>query len=57
MLNEAIQGTMMAKVLFVIIVPMVWLPAVLTLGYPAIIMPALTAVPAMFVVRILITKG
>jgi hypothetical protein len=35
---------------------MVWLLAILAFGYPAIIIPALAAVPTMFVVLLLITK-
>lgn len=57
MLKEAILGPTTAKVLFVINLLMVWLLAILAFGYPAIIIPALTAVPLMFVVLILITKG
>ena len=56
MLKEAVQGPITAKVLFVANLLMVWLLAILTFGYPAIIVPALAAVPAMFVVLLLITK-
>ena len=55
-LKEAVQGPITAKVLFVANLLMVWLLAILTFGYPAIIVPALAAVPAMFVVLLLITK-
>ncbi|WP_237369248.1 hypothetical protein [Rhizobium sp. SL42] len=51
------QGATTAKVLFVINLLMIWLLAILAFGYPAIIIPALAAVPAMFVVLILITMG
>lgn len=57
MLKEAVQGPTTAKVLFVANLLMVWLLAILAFGYPAIIIPALAAVPAMFVVLLLITKG
>ncbi|MGQ2969883.1 MAG: hypothetical protein ACT6RF_14150 [Allorhizobium sp.] len=57
MLKEAVQGPITAKVLFVANLLMVWLLAILAFGYPAIIIPALAAVPAMFVVLLLITKG
>ena len=56
-LKEAVQGPTTAKVLFVANLLMVWLLAILAFGYPAIIIPALAAVPAMFVVLLLITKG
>lgn len=57
MLKEAMQGATTTKVLFVINLLMIWLLAILAFGYPAIILPALAAVPAMFVVLILITMG
>ena len=57
MLKDAIQGAATAKVLFIVNLLMLWLLAILSFGYPAIIIPALAAVPAMFVVLILITKG
>ncbi|MNT68201.1 hypothetical protein D3C72_2064110 [compost metagenome] len=57
MLKEAVSGSTTAKVLFIINLLLVWLLAILAFGYPAIIIPALTAVPLMFVVLILITKG
>lgn len=57
MLKEAVQGPTTAKVLFVVNLLLMWLLAIVTFGYPAIILPALVAVPVMFVVLILITKG
>ena len=57
MLREAIGGSATAKVLFIVNLLLVWLLAIVTFGYPAIILPALAAVPTMFVVLILITKG
>jgi len=57
MLKEAAHGPIAAKVLFIINLLLLWLLAILAFGYPAIIIPALTAVPVMFVVLILITKG
>ena len=36
---------------------LLWLLAVLMFGYPAIIIPALVAVPTIFVLLIAITKG
>lgn len=57
MLKEAVQGTATAKVLFVLNLLMIWLLAILTFGYPAIILPALVAVPLMFVLLVLITMG
>ena len=56
MLKEAIRSPT-AKVLFVVNLLLVWLLGILTFGCPAIIIPALTAEPAMFVVLILIIKG
>lgn len=57
MLKEAVGGTATAKVLFVVNMLMLWLLAILQFGYPAIILPALVAVPTMFVILIAITKG
>jgi fatty acid desaturase len=57
MLKEAVRGPMTAKVLFVINLLLLWILAIVTFGYPAIIIPALVAVPLMFVLLILITKG
>jgi hypothetical protein len=57
MLKEAVSGPTTAKVLFIVNLLLLWLLAILTFGYPAIILPALTAVPVMFVLLILIMKG
>ncbi|AOG10592.1 hypothetical protein [Agrobacterium sp. RAC06] len=57
MLREAIYGPTTAKVLFVVNLLLLWLLAIVVFGYPAIILPALAAVPTMFVVLLLITKG
>ena len=57
MLKEAITGPVTAKVLFIVNLLLVWLLAIITFGYPAIIIPALAAVPTMFVILIMITKG
>ncbi|MGC4410910.1 hypothetical protein D4A92_03350 [Rhizobium rosettiformans] len=57
MLREAIYGPTTAKVLFVVNLLLLWLLAIVAFGYPAIILPALAAVPSMFVVLLLITKG
>ncbi len=57
MLKEAVHGPTTAKVLFVVNLLLVWILAIVTFGYPAIIIPALAAVPMMFVTLILITKG
>jgi hypothetical protein len=57
MLKEAVRGPTTAKALFIVNLLLLWLLAIVTFGYPAIILPALTAVPVMFVLLILITKG
>eukprot|EP01036_Dinobryon_divergens_P003352 gene3352-4412_t len=44
MLKEAVYGPTTAKVLFVLNLVAAWLLAILTFGYPAIIIPALVAV-------------
>lgn len=57
MLKEAVSGSTTAKVLFIVNLLLLWLLAIFAFGYPAIIIPALAAVPTMFVILILITNG
>ncbi|MBR0557808.1 hypothetical protein J5J10_19140 [Ciceribacter sp. L1K23] len=57
MLKEAVLGPVTAKILFVVNLVLLWILAIVFFGYPAIILPALAAVPAMFLVLILIMKG
>ncbi|MGT2447160.1 hypothetical protein ACU4I5_34005 (plasmid) [Ensifer adhaerens] len=57
MLKEAVQGSQTAKVLFLINWALLWLLAIVAFGYPAIIIPALTLVPVIFVLLIVITMG
>jgi hypothetical protein len=57
MIKEAVHGGADTKVLFLINMVLIWLVAILTFGYPAIIIPALIAVPTMFTILILITAG
>ena len=57
MLKEAVEGQAGAKTLFVVNCALIWILAIAIFGYPAIILPALTIVPTIFVVLILITKG
>jgi hypothetical protein len=54
-LKEAVQGPATAKTLFVINLALVWLLAVITFGYPAIIIPALAFVPVMFTILLALT--
>ncbi|HEV7308125.1 hypothetical protein [Ensifer sp.] len=57
MLKEAVQGSQTAKVLFLVNCALIWLLAIVAFGYPAIIIPALTLVPVIFVLLVLITMG
>lgn len=57
MLKEAAKGSETARVLFLINMVLIWLLAIFLFGYPAIIIPALVAVPTIFVMLIAITKG
>jgi len=57
MLKEAVLGRTTAKILFIVNCLLIWLLAIAFFGYPAIILPALAGVLAMFVVLILITMG
>jgi hypothetical protein len=57
MLKEAAGGSDTAKILFLVNCAMIWLLAIYFFGYPAIILPALAAVPLIFLTLIMITKG
>ena len=57
MLKEAVRGSGTAKVLFLLNCILMWLLAIVTFGYPAIIIPALAMVLIVFVLLILITTG
>ncbi|MEI2297048.1 hypothetical protein [Ensifer sp. MJa1] len=57
MLKEAMQGPQTVKVLFLVNCALIWLLAIVTFGYPAIIIPALALVPVIFILLILITMG
>lgn len=57
MLKEAVSGPVATKLLFIFNLVLLWLLAIFWFGYPAIILPALVAVPTVFVVLILITMG
>ncbi|MCL6708450.1 hypothetical protein M8R20_15775 [Pseudomonas sp. R2.Fl] len=57
MLKEAVAGSATTRVLFIVNLVLLWLLAVVWFGYPAIILPALAAVPVVFILLILITKG
>ena len=57
MIKEAALGNGATKALFLINLALIWILAVLTFGYPAIIIPALAAVPLMFFILIMITMG
>lgn len=57
MLREAAGGSETAKVLFLVNCALLWLLAAIFFGYPGIIIPALVAVPTIFTILIMITKG
>lgn len=57
MLKEAVSGSETAKVLFLVNGALLWLLAAIFFGYPGIILPALVAVPVIFIILIMITKG
>ncbi len=53
--NDAINGSVTCKVCFILNLGMAWLLAIYVFGYPAIIIPALTLVPLVFITLISIT--
>lgn len=57
LIREAAEGSATAKVLFLVNIVLAWVLAIMMFGYPAIILPALAAVPAMFIILMLITVG
>ncbi len=55
MLREAAEGTVAAKLLFVINCLLIWALAITIFGFPAIIIPALAAVAGMFAILIVLS--
>lgn len=55
LLRDAVNGGPTALLWFIFNAVASWLVAIFYIGYPAIIIPALAAVPAMFVALFLIT--
>jgi hypothetical protein len=55
MLREAVYGPATAKALFAINCVLLWLLAISYFGYPAIIIPALCAVPAMLILLVVLS--
>ncbi|MCD2177439.1 hypothetical protein [Rhizobium sp. C1] len=55
MLREAAEGTVAAKLLFVINCLLLWALAITFFGFPAIIIPALAAVAGMFALLIVLS--
>jgi hypothetical protein len=55
LLRDAVNGGPTAILWFIFNMVASWLVAIYYIGYPAIIIPALAAVPSMFVVIFLIT--
>lgn len=51
------EGGVSAFTYFLINCALLWIGAIALFGYPAIIIPALTVVPLMFVLLILLTRG
>lgn len=52
MLREAVQGTVTAKLLFVVNCVLLWILTIAFFGFTAIIIPALAAVAGMFAILI-----
>ena len=52
MIREAATGPAATKALFLINLVLLWALAITLFGFPALIIPALCAVPAMFVVLV-----
>jgi hypothetical protein len=57
MLKDVVHGDRSNLWWFLFTLVSCWIMAIMTFGYPAVILPVVCAVPAMFVVLILITLG
>ncbi len=57
LLKDAVKGGPTALLWFIFNIIAVWLIAIAYFGLPALIVPALVAVPVIFVVLILLTMG
>jgi hypothetical protein len=57
MLKDAVHGPSDSKYWFIADMLMLWALAIIFFGYPAIIIPALTAVPIMLALIVMITWG
>ncbi|MCB1444950.1 MAG: hypothetical protein KDJ87_03880 [Rhizobiaceae bacterium] len=57
LLREAVEGSAPIKLLFVVNCILLWLLAIFTFGYPAIILPALALTAGMFVILVMIMNG
>jgi hypothetical protein len=55
MIREAVMGPIAAKILFIVNCLLIWGLAIALFGYPAIIIPALCAVPTMLVILVTIS--
>jgi len=56
-LKDVAHGDPANKWWLLFILASVWVMAIMTFGYPAVILPALAAVPTMFVILLIITRG
>ena len=57
-LGQAMPSGQVLRILAVVLAVIVlWAAAIATFGYPALIVPALIAVPTIFVILIAITRG
>ena len=57
LLRDALLGHDDAKIYFIVNCLVLWVLAIVLFGYPAAIIPALAAVPVVFVILIAITRG
>jgi hypothetical protein len=55
MLREAVQGPATAKVLFIVNCLLLWALAITLFGWPAVIIPALAAVPTILTLLVIIS--
>lgn len=57
LIRDAAEGGETAFAFFLVNIALFWLLAALLFGFPGIIIPALVAVPTVFVILIMLTRG
>ena len=57
MIKDVVHGDPANKWWFLFTLAALWIMAIMTWGYPAVILPALAAVPVVFLALVVISRG